>query len=561
MRNLANLLQAVITSKFQCFVVVFTMMFLFGWHVGEAQASKAGAPAATAQPTAAQLHEHLRASQAQGRTSPMIANPHAAQLDNSSIIVVCRNQKQNADREVQDIIPTLRAMGDGSHGGTAKPTGAANSQQLTITGNTKGPSGQVGDVNGKNALTITGNTKGPSGQAGAPAGAATGNNTLTITGNTKGPSGQGAAPAGAAPAAKATGPSASLPALMRTDTKAIGGSGGVQPQGPMKTESAGGPQSPGSPTSANMGGPQILGSPTMANVTGAPCPQPKIQTISGFPMAIFTPGPLFSPYTIKGCGFGWQMGHVYLTGAFNAAKIELRVQTTGGTQKSPARAAWSDTMIVVDVDPNLSGELDQTNVTLVVEPASGPPIQKSGNDFLAAREVVALRTIPQSAVQFNQPGYSGPKSVSPSVMPSSKPLGLNPPGFALLYFTPSNVPTGKSAEVFRGGTTVFFPDGYDDYNLHNLAKGFFINGFQLHYDPDPTNCDADTAGSRGSWSATFNSIDSIRVAWKEVRCHQAWMGGYPDVWSEYALNVFVKGPRGIDPWTGKRLLQIQQVTQ
>src|SRR5215472_11705970 len=217
MRNLG-----MTTSKSGYVVAIFTLAFLSGWYSGQAQASKSAAPAASAPPSAAQLHEHLRTSQGRGRTSPMIPNPHANQLDNSSIMVVCRNQKQNADREVQDIIPTLRAMGDGSHGGSAKPTGAANSQQLTITGNTKGPSGQVGDVNGKNALTITGNTKGPSVQAGAPAGAATGNNTLTITGNTKGPSGQGAAPAGAAPGAKAAGPSGSLPAVIRTGTKAIG---------------------------------------------------------------------------------------------------------------------------------------------------------------------------------------------------------------------------------------------------------------------------------------------------------------------------------------------------
>src|SRR5215472_18542390 len=128
MRNLA-----MIMSKSRYVVAVFTMIFFCGWH-GEAQVSKSAAPAASAPPSAAQLHEHLRTSQGRGRTSPMIPNPHANQLDNSSIIVVCRNQKQNADREVQDIIPTLRAMGDGSHGV------AANSQQLTITGNTKGPS-------------------------------------------------------------------------------------------------------------------------------------------------------------------------------------------------------------------------------------------------------------------------------------------------------------------------------------------------------------------------------------------------------------------------------------
>src|SRR5262249_54793913 len=314
------------------------------------------------------------------------------------------------------------------------------SNRLTITGNTKGPSGQAGATGndtltltntkaspgqvgapsaatGNKTLTITGNTKGPSGQVGAPAAAATGNNTLTISGNTKGSSGQTAATGNdtltltntKGPSGQAAAPGA-----------AAVGAGAGPVLGPMKTESS--------------GGPQTLGSATSANVIGAPCPQPKIQTISGFPMAIFSPGELFNPYTIKGCGFGWQMGHVYMTGAFNAGKIELKVEMTGGTQKSPARAAWSDTTIVVTVDPNLSGELDHNNVTLVVEPVSGPPIQKSGNDFLAARETVALHTIPQSAVQFTQP-LPTPKSVSPSIAPSSKPLDTNPQGFALLYFT------------------------------------------------------------------------------------------------------------------------------
>src|SRR5262249_38294782 len=154
------------------------------------------------------------------------------------------------------------------------------------------------------------------------------------------------------------------------------------------------------------------------------------------------------------------VGNVYLTGAFNSGKIPLQVQATGGTKKAPARASWSDTTIVVTVDPNLTGELDQAkNVTLLVEPASGPPLTKPGNDFLAMRETVALATIPQSKVQFTQ---SDPisKGASPATAPSVI-YGPNPPGFALLYYTPSNIPTGMSAEVFRGGTTVFFPDGYD----------------------------------------------------------------------------------------------------
>src|SRR5262249_33543375 len=162
------------------------------------------------------------------------------------------------------------------------------------------------------------------------------------------------------------------------------------------------------------------------------------------------------------------------------------------------------------------------------------------NDFLASRDVVQLAPIAQSRVQFTQSAPM-PKGASPTTAPSVI-YGSNPPGFALLYYSPSRIPTGMSAEVFRGGTTVFFPEGSDYYDLHPLAPGFFVDSFQLHYDPDPTKCDADTAGSRGSWSAQFDSKDNIRVSWKEVRCHQAWMGTWPDVWSEYALNVFVKGP-------------------
>ncbi|HKF22063.1 MAG TPA: hypothetical protein VKE93_10860 [Candidatus Angelobacter sp.] len=530
-------------------VAVCGMTLLGGWHVAKAQVVK-GAEPVKSKLTAAQIHEHLRATQGQGRTSARISNPHAAQLDNSAIIVVCRNQKQNADREAQDIIPTLNAMGDGSRkagitDGTSKAAQKTDPQQLTITG--KQPSNAQG-------LTITGNQ--PAGNQGAQQLTITGKQPsnaqgLTISG-TQPAANKTAAPAGAATGnstaggagGKTGGPSGNSPAVMNANTKtAAGDMGGPQihaPQQPMKTESSSVAQTAGTASSATV-------------VTG-PCPTPTIKSISGFPMAIFTPGPLFGPYTIKGCGFGWQMGNVYLTGAFNAGKIPLQVQMTGGggAKKAPARASWTDTLIIVTVDPNLTGEIDQSNVTLVVEPVSGPPITKPGNDFMALRETVELATIPQAKVQFTQLGPVS-KGASPTTAPSAT-LGPNPPGFDLLYFTPSNIPTGMSAEVFRGGTTVFFPDGYDYYDLHPLATGFFVESFQLHYDPDPTNCDADTAGARGSWSATFDSKDNIRVSWKEVRCHQAWMGTYPDVWSEYALNVFVRGPRGIDPWTGKRLL-------
>jgi hypothetical protein len=410
----------------------------------------------------------------QGRTSAKIANPQAPNFDNSAIIVVCRNQKQNADREAPQL------FGDGS----VKPSAA------------------MGDGSVRKGIT----------------------DGTSQTGKTAGPSG-------------------SLPAVQRTNTRATGPGAGPVLSGPMKTESANGSQSPGSPA------------PTVTSASHAICP-PNISTISGLPTVVFSPSDLFNPYTIKGCGFGNGLGKVYLTGPFYGGKVQLIVQGTGGSQRAPARALWSDTAIIVKVDPTVTGELDQENVTLVIEPAGGgAPIQKSGNQFLAARQDVTLQTIPQSAVQFYNgiiTGVGG-KKTGPLTNTGSTTATLSVTNPELLYFTPSQSPAGFSAEVFRGGTTSFFSTGNDLFDMSGLARGFLAESFQLHQAADPTSCDKGTGGSEGSWNATWSGTN-IRVGWKEFQCHLPWMGGGPDVWSDYSLSVTVKGPRGIDPWTGRRPL-------
>jgi hypothetical protein len=423
---------------------------------------------------AAQFHAHLRGS-LQGRTSAKIVNPQAPNFDNSAIIAVARNQKQNADREAQQL------FGDGS----VKPTAG------------------MGDGSVRKGITD---------------GTSQGANTGRSTGN--------------------------LPAVMKGNTKATTGPGGGPGlSGPMKTESAPSSQSPGSPAS------------TVTSASHSICP-PNISTISGLPTVVFSPSELFNPYTIKGCGFGNGLGKVYLTGPFYGGKVQLIVQGTGGNSRAPARALWNDTAIIVKVDPNVTGELDQENVTLVIEPAGGgAPIQKSGNQFLAARQDVTLQTIPQSAVQF----YSGivtsvgGKKTGPLTNTGSTTATLSVTNPELLYFTPSQSPAGHSAEVFRGGTTSFFSTGSDLFDMSGLARGFLAESFQLYQAADPTGCDKGTGGSEGSWNATWSGTN-IRVGWKEFQCHLPWMGGGPDVWSDYSLSVTVKGPRGIDPWTGRRPL-------
>ena len=90
---------------------------LFFAPASHAQGVKGAAIVAPDTP-AAQFHARLRGS-LQGRTSAKIVNPQAPNFDNSAIIAVCRNQKQNADREAQHLfgdgsVKPTAAMGDGS---------------------------------------------------------------------------------------------------------------------------------------------------------------------------------------------------------------------------------------------------------------------------------------------------------------------------------------------------------------------------------------------------------------------------------------------------------------
>lgn len=445
--------------------------------------------------SAAKFHQRLLSAcksgkmQCVGRTSPKIANLRAGEFVDLHLGVL-RNQKQNADREAQEM---QRLFGNpiytpAAKGGVGVP--------VTKSADAKGTA-KPGIVNpGTSAVPGHGGSR----------------------------------------VATTTGQNATAAIVQRTGA----------PQGPMQTESASGSPSPGSPAQAQ------------ANLAVQPCPQPTISTISGYPTVMFTPILFFNPYTIKGCGFGSQMGNVYLTGAFNAGKIPLRVQTSGGSRRAPARASWSDTAIIVSVDPKLSGELNQENVTLVVEPVGGAPIQKAGNKFLAFYEDVTLQTIPQSAVTFFD-------AISASVGGKTTTKTVNSGSVAMLsvtspdleYYTPSQVPAGESAEVFRAGkTNAFFSAGSDLFDFSGLSGSFQPESFQLYAGADPTGCDQGTGGSQGSWNAKWEG-HNIRVTWKEFQCHNMWTGNLPEVWSSYALSVVVKGPRGIDPWTGTRLLSVR----
>lgn len=259
-----------------------------------------------------------------------------------------------------------------------------------------------------------------------------------------------------------------------------------------------------------------------------PCLRPTIGTVNGQTKGtVFTPEIQYNLFTITGCKFGETPGQAYLYGAFAAGQITLQVEF------------WSDTQIVAKVNPQVAGELDQGNVTLVVAPVGASQVQKAGFKFYAARETVQLTKIPMSAVTLAQVTDTG-----------GHPVVFGPQGNGL-YDTPasgSSVFGGMSASVGRGAFFVF-PGGQDFFDFSKLKPGFTTDSMAFNYSVLPNTC-GNAYQVQGTWGAQWAG-DNIRVNWQMQHCHEA--GGTVAVerdWSAswYGLSVWVTGPRGVNPW-------------
>ena len=107
---------------------------------------------------------------------------------------------------------------------------------------------------------------------------------------------------------------------------------------------------------------------------------------------VFTPNPTYNLYTIAGCGFGSTAGKIYLQGGAGAFPAH-----SGKIALNKIRS-WSEHLIVAEVDPTVTGELDQSNISLVVETSIGGRAQADGFSFYAARgPQMVLTPIPKSA--------------------------------------------------------------------------------------------------------------------------------------------------------------------
>jgi hypothetical protein len=243
-----------------------------------------------------------------------------------------------------------------------------------------------------------------------------------------------------------------------------------------------------------------------------------------------------------GCFFGNQPGHAYLIGKFHAQQVNLQIQY------------WSDSEIDARVDPTVSGELDQDNVSLVIAPAQAAQIKASGFKFMAARSdpAVLLPQIPASWAKLQKVNAKINNFVSNPVNPAYlSPVNRSP--------APPDA-NGDSAYVSREYPGHQFPEGGDVYDFSHLAPGWTTDSMQLFsYDQD--SCPY-VLTYRHTFGTAFSEWlgDNIRVWWTTTSCSgfypNPFLGGIPSyTYSNntglyYALNVWVRGPRCTDPHTG-----------
>lgn len=273
-----------------------------------------------------------------------------------------------------------------------------------------------------------------------------------------------------------------------------------------------------------------LANPNVAAV--AVCHGPTINAVDGQATgAWFSPDSQYNPATIQGCGFGDQQGSVHLYGPFARPVVDMTVEF------------WSDTSIIAAIDPNLSGELDHLgNVTLVVAPATGPQVQAKGFNFYAARAEVQLTTMPQSQANLQTIlDAAGQNTVSVN------------------FYAPSRFTNpGATAEVVRQDSGRF-GSGIDSFNFNQLSPGFYADQAMFwHNDLTQDECSAlfgvttqMTLYTDGNWNVAWDdAANALRVTTQERHCHStlAGLSSNDESTSDYAIAVWVNGPRGVDPW-------------
>jgi hypothetical protein len=271
-------------------------------------------------------------------------------------------------------------------------------------------------------------------------------------------------------------------------------------------------------------------------------PTMRILTISGVDgPATFSPNPRYVLYTITGCSFGDAGSNAKVYLYQNAFHLDFQIQE------------WNDNGIKFVLDPNVTGVLDQVNATLVVQRADGKQTTKSGCKFYAARETRMLPHIPRANFSLNKFTPTDTSAFQAAyTSPSSADVVPNISGYtAEVSWTDPKAGYNKD----HPNLSVWMPSGEDIYLLKNLQPGFIVENAALaHRD---LACPSGTLHTQGTFSTSFVG-DELHIVWQGQTCTYTGCGGFgqSDCFSDnpgsnYAINVTITGPRGVDPWTGK----------
>ncbi len=297
---------------------------------------------------------------------------------------------------------------------------------------------------------------------------------------------------------------------------------------------------------------RMLAAPAPLKTMTAICRSPVISDVNGqATKAVFTPQPEYNSYVIKGCFFGTNTGQAYLVGKFNALKVNLQP------------TYWVDDEIDARVDPNIAGELDQDNVSLVIAPVNGQQIKGNGFKFYAVRSdpAVLLTSIPQSWVWLSIVGgniLDHVQQPNVDIEYSSPVISDDPPDAQ-----------GWSAYVGRGNDNGKF-DPLADYYSFYMAPGWSTDSFQLLPFDRPPGCGGVVTYKQtfGTWDPEWDVGDAIRVNWADTSCSgfvpqppvfPLFVTTYSNVTgSAYALKVWARGPRCTDLYSGKLQQQCVQ---
>jgi hypothetical protein len=284
-------------------------------------------------------------------------------------------------------------------------------------------------------------------------------------------------------------------------------------------------------------------------MTCAHDPTMRILKVSGDAApATFTPIEKYNLYTISGCSFGGSNANnkVYIFGK-------------GSFQGNFLIRFWSENSITAALDPALSGVLDQDNLTLVVQRGDGTQTNKNGFKFYAARGDLQGNPVPVGAIASSQFSAKMPVDLQTLILPNT-------------YASPSpdSTPADPTTEVERLFNTPPWGPTTDTFRFNNLAAGFLPASAALVYwyivPPDcsglleapkiPVRKVGDpTLDIQGNWDAAWDAGNLV-VHTQVEGCRQRYVGpgnsdaSYWTSFTRYAVEVWVLGPRCVNPWTG-----------